>query len=691
MVVSVFDVYTESAHPTHTADDSNKPQALKTPPISTHFAILLALVAASCTALPLHGAVEAVSTAALERRLAEIDLELGNLARLSMRSGVGAIGFRSQVHQHSENTEWITISLEEESEFDRFVIVPTIWRDANTGFRADGFPEEFRVIAGSKDDPAGSLVASFKASDRLLPRVAPLAINCPNTKASWIRLEATRLSSRAWDGKYVLQLSEILIFNKDENIALQRPVLTSSNKEEYGARGPRFLVDGHTPYLMDASGGDHSIAFLHTDAKRGTAITVDLGEAKPVNRIHFHTLDLSDTVPQANEQNFGIPGKMIFEGAGRADFSDAETLAAYSSETIYDTGPIIMLRFPETLCRYVRLTVGEPYLDLTGAVPTPQFGAAEIEIFSKGENVTLGREFTTNLASPEASRKLSALTDGANMYGAVLTVRDWLGQLAKRHDLETDRLMIAETLASRYLSQKEKLKLLGWLSAILAAGIGFTILISRRMQVRKISELRERFAADLHDEIGANLHTIRLLGEVAHGARDSPERLDIVLNRNREIIERTSAAVRSVINLHQAGGLHENLAEDMHRAADRILAGVEHSIDIEGGRILQRLQPGARADLLLFFKECLVNISRHSGATRFHTRLTADKREVRFVIGDNGRGIGESGEDAVPPSLKRRARLLGAQVTAGNSADGGVIIILTFKPKKLKKENTRHE
>jgi signal transduction histidine kinase len=635
--------------------------------------------------------VETVSTAALERRLAEIDLELGSLARLSMRSGVGAIGFRSQVHQDSENTEWIKISLEEESMFDRIVIVPTIWRDANTGFRADGFPEEFRIFAGGKDNPAGFQVASFNASDRLLPRVAPLAISCPNTKASWIRLEATRLSSRAWDGNYELQLSEILVFNKNENIALQRPVLTSSNQQEYGARGPRFLVDGHTPYLMDASGGDHSIAFLHTDAKRGTAITVDLGEPKPVNRIHFHTLDLSDTVPQANEQNFGIPRKMMIEGAERADFSDAETLAVYSSETIYDTGPVIMLRFPETVCRHVRLTVVDPYLDLTGAVPEPQFGAAEIEIFSKGENVALGREFTANHASPQASRKLSALTDGANMYGAVLTIRDWLVQLASRHDLEAERLMIAETLARRYLSQKEKLKLLGWLSVILAAGIGFTILMSRRMQIRKISELSERFAADLHDEIGANLHTLRLLGEVAHGARDSPARLDLALKRSREVIERTSAAVRSMINLHQDGELHENLAEDMHRAADRILAGVEHSIDIQGWRILQRLPPGARADLFLFFKECLVNISRHSGATRFHTRLTADKREVRLVIGDNGRGVGESGEDAVPPSLKRRAHLLGAQVTAGNSADGGVIITLSFKPKKLMKTHNRHE
>ncbi len=148
---------------------------------------------------------------------------------------------------------------------------------------------------------------------------------------------------------------------------------------------------------------------------------------------------------------------------------------------------------------------------------------------------------------------------------------------------------------------------MGWLTALLTVGIAVTILIARNMQNRKIAEIRERFAADLHDELGAN-HTIRLLGDVALNVLDSPERLKTVLLRCQDLAERTSAAVRREINLYQFGELHENLPEDMLRSAERILADVEPDISIEGRDILNRLPPDTRADLFLFFKETLVNI-----------------------------------------------------------------------------------
>jgi signal transduction histidine kinase len=213
------------------------------------------------------------------------------------------------------------------------------------------------------------------------------------------------------------------------------------------------------------------------------------------------------------------------------------------------------------------------------------------------------------------------------------------------------------------------------------------MLISRHLQNRKIAEIRQRFAADLHDELGANLHTIRLLGDVALNAIDSPERLKNALHRSMELAERSSSAVRQGISLYQDGGLHENLPDDMLRAAERILADVEREISIKGHEILRRLQPRQRADLFLFFKESLVNISRHSGATRFGIDLTASEKEIRMTISDNGRGMTDFENSRVPASLERRAQLLGAQVIAGKSANGGASITLTFTPKRLIAEN----
>lgn len=637
-----------------------------------------------------NGLLAPLFTNPLEQRLASVDSELAQLASYSLRGGVGAIGYRSAVHQESETMEWIQIDLGEKRSFDQIVLVPSIWRDTQSGFRADGFPEEFLIFAGSAGESKGKVVAAFEKNHQVLPRIAPLVVSCPGTMASWVRLEATKLSPRAWDGRYQLELAEILIFRGQENIALHRPVSTSSNEPEPagGAREKRFIVDGFTPYLMDAARGKQSIAMV-SDVCIGEhpVIEIDLGAVQSINRLNFHSADVSDTVPQANDANYGIPRRMRVEGAKLPDFSDAVLLTEHHAGSIYDTGPIIILQFPETACRYVRLTADEPYINTLSSIIESQIGIAEIEVFSREQNIAIDKKVTASFSLRDPARQFSAITDGHNLYGRILPIRDWLGQLARRHDLESERPLIFAELNRRYARQKSILKWMGWLATLLTVGIAATVIIGRNLQKRKIAEIRERFAADLHDELGANLHTIRLLGDVALNALDSPDRLKNVLLRSRDLAERTSAAVRQSINLHQAGGLHENLPEEMQRSAGRILADVEHDISIEGREVLKRLYPGNRADLFLFFKESLVNISRHSGATRFSIDLTASERQIRMVISDNGRGIPDSGNDGVPASLKRRARLLGAQVSAGKSINGGASITLTFKPTRLTAAN----
>ncbi len=627
------------------------------------------------------------STSDLEGRLAALDSELAHLANYSLRSGVGSIGFRSATHEKSDSTEWIQIELGQEQSFDQVVLVPTIRRDGRFGFRADGFPVEFRIIAGSSRNPEGKVVATIGKNDQVLPRVAPFVMDCPGSVGSWVRLEATKLSPRAWDGRYELNLAEILIFNDQENIALHRPVRASSS-EASGARAKRYLVDGSTPFLMAAARGEQSIAVIsNLNQLDAPTIVLDLESIQPINRLHYHSADVSDTVPQAMETDYGIPRRMRVLGAKSADFSDQVLLSEYRANSIYDIGPILMLKFPETECRYVMLIVDEPYSNTFGSEKAAKIGTAEIEIFSKGRNVALGKTVAANFSSSDSARQFKAITDGRNLYGNILSMRAWFEELTRRHNLESERPLIVDALNQRYARQKSNLKLTGWLAALLAAGLGFSVLIARHLQNRKVAEIRQRFAADLHDELGANLHTIRLLGDVALNAVDSPKRLKNALQRSMELAERSSIAVRQGISLYQDGGLHENLPDDMRRLAERILADVEREISIKGHEVLRRLQPRQRADLFLFFKESLVNISRHSGATRFGIDLTASEKEIRMTISDNGRGIPDSENNRVPASLERRARLLGAQVSAGKSAHGGASITLTFTPKRLTATN----
>jgi len=89
------------------------------------------------------------------------------------------------------------------------------------------------------------------------------------------------------------------------------------------------------------------------------------------------------------------------------------------------------------------------------------------------------------------------------------------------------------------------------------------------------------------------------------------------------------------------------------------------------------LHPQRRVGLLLFYKECLTNIIRHSGATRVETRLTVDGKTVCLTVKDNGKGV-----ETTPPSLKRRARLLKAGLFIESCAEGGAKTILLLKLKR---------
>ena len=627
-----------------------------------------------------------LSISDLEERLHAIDAELAQLSEYSLRSGIGAIGYRSAPHQQKHRVEWIEIDLGAETPIDEVVLVPTIWRDTSKGFQADAFPVRFRILTGSADNPAGRVVVDSDALGSILPRIAPLRIPTPGASGSWLRIEVSELSTRAFDGLYVLQLAEILVFHDKDNLALARPLRTSSNvNDSAGAWDQRFLVDGFTPYLMNAAAGEKSLAFV---SELGTLpeLQIDLGDVFELSSLNLHAVEQSDTVPQAYAGNLGIPRHMVVEGALKPDFSDARRLLEYRQDKINDTGPIIMRRFPPTPSRYVRFTPQSPSNQSFQSPPElVRLGFAEIELFSNGRNVAIGREVVSDpITRIDVYRSLSSLTDGHNFYGQILAVRDWLEELSRRHELETQRPGVAAELSRQYGRQQAILARTSWLAGTLAVGIGFTLLLGHTLRLRQAARIKQRFAADLHDELGADLHTIGLLCDLAKDSIDARDELLELLDRMRVFTDRSGVAARYCTNMLEAKGLCEDLVDEMKRTSRRLLADLDHDLHIEGESVLRALSRRKRIDLFFFYKESLTNIIRHSGATKVATQLIANKKEIHLRITDNGHGIEGSAEPAVPPSLKRRARLLGAHVNLESSSAGGTCITLKLKDRKFR-------
>ncbi|WP_372807845.1 sensor histidine kinase [Pontiella sp.] len=619
------------------------------------------------------------TTVQLKTRLAEIDAELAGLARFTPRTGTGTIGWISTRAGSRDRREWVEIALPENTPIDQIVLVPLLWNDAQKGLQADGFPEVFDVIIGNKDRSEIEVIARFGPEDRLLPRTAPLVIPIPKKTASWMRIKATRLMPDAREGNYIFCLSEIMVFNGDRNVALAQPVQVSSEVGGWGveAINKDALTDGFTPFLMDASSGTDSNPHLAFFPENHTySFTLDLGSTNSVDEIRIHSADMSEYVPQLGNSDFGVPYHLVIEGANRPDFSDAVALLDYRRESIYESGAILIRHVPETRCRHIRLSIPEPYQ--TPYMPAGRrrnFGLAELEIISNGRNVAQG---TPPVFSRQKAllQQRNSITDGSNHYGEILPIRKWIEQLARRHDLERERPLLAAELEKRYDRQQSTIRRMIGLAILLAVGIVISLLIGWIVRMRAVLNIRERIAANLHDELGANLHAIGLLGDMAKNKVDARDTLLEILDRIRQLTERSGKAARHCANLLEAKELCADLTEEMKHSSDRLLADAEHNLTFEGVEFIHRLTPRKRIDLFLFYKECLTNIVRHSHATCVTTRLTGSPKEIHLIITDNGQGLRD-----IPRSLKRRAHLLRAKLGIENPPTGGTCIALKLKTK----------
>ncbi len=635
------------------------------------------LTASGAAAEP--AALKEYSLSELEQELASVDSELSRQAAVTLRRGVGSLGYRSRIHGSPNAKEWIRIDLEEETVIDAVVLTPILFSETRTGLQAEGFPTAFRILAGTGQDT--NEVAAVSEVDRIMPRTAPLAVTFPPAKAAWVIIEATTLTSRMSASHYFLQLSEIMVFSGRENVALNQPVtIPPGSPNPHTSIGQRFLTDGFTPYIMNAAYGGRSKSLLIavTETNQRPTLTFDLKTTVPVNQINFHSANLSYGIPMGNFSTWAVPSHVRVLGAVNPDFSDAVPLCEYRQESIYDNGPIIMRRFPAAACRYVRVEIIDHNPVVALQPHLPQISFSEIEIIAEGRNAALGAPVTAspNLAYPNET--LIRITDGLNYYGSILPLREWMSQLSRRHDLEVRRPLIAAELNRRYEQQKINLRRLGGLAGLLAAGIVIAILVERLIHLREMARLRERFAADLHDELGADLHTIGLLSDLAGDALQKPQELAHLLQEIRTTTEETGAAVRMVSRI-SSGLPYSNLAAIMQQAAERVVVHLRHDFTIEGAELLEKLKPRTRADLFLFYKESLINICRHAEATTLQTHLKAAPGKIELTMADNGLGLPDMVSKRVPQSLRRRARLMGAQVETEQVHSGGTRIKLTLK------------
>ncbi len=220
------------------------------------------------------------------------------------------------------------------------------------------------------------------------------------------------------------------------------------------------------------------------------------------------------------------------------------------------------------------------------------------------------------------------------------------------------------------------------LAGLLFITIGYSFYRSRVARLLGIERVRTGIAADLHDDIGANLTRIAVLSEVARS--QLPEANPSVANPLSSIARISRESVASMGDIVWAINPRRDSLLDlvlrMRRFANEIFADPKIEFQFHAPETEQDQKLGAdlRRDVFLIFKEAVNNAVRHSGCANVEIELKLEPRWLVLKVSDDGSGFEPSvtSEGHGLVSMQRRAKALGGELRVLSRPGKGTEILL---------------
>ncbi len=187
-------------------------------------------------------------------------------------------------------------------------------------------------------------------------------------------------------------------------------------------------------------------------------------------------------------------------------------------------------------------------------------------------------------------------------------------------------------------------------------------------QQLKIQQVRNKIAAELHDDIGSTLSSIHLFSEVAKKKINSDSQqalpmLEKIESSSQEMMQSMSEIVWAI---QPKNDDTTHLVEKIHSFASQFLSasGIGFRFEYPDQFLSLPLGMEVRRNLYLIFKETLHNVAKHSGASQVEMTVELEAKSIRIDIRDNGRGFDRhipSGGNGLT-NLHRRAEEIGGKL-----------------------------
>lgn len=602
-----------------------------------------------------------------ETRLGEVMAELEKLPALQSQPFASRYGFRSELLSRQDEPHWFQLDLGRSRLIDRIAAVPVNVPVIGAGGGGYGFPLRFKIEIS--EDPAmrdAVTVVDCTGKDVANPGRYPLDFRIGPVRGRHVRFTSTR-HYPVEDG-FIWALEELVVLEGNLMAgagARLEPNQASSSLELFPNWSVHRVNDGQSalgmPVDNETSPTKGYVSATTKDPQEEKWLSLDLGRVEPIDEVRLLPVE--------------SPG---FETLGHRSYPRAWTV-----ELATDPG------FTEVVWRYrmpITNLVGYPgrcalvipcegkrgrYLRLVsqalwGTGDRCGFGLAEIQAYSGGRNVALGKRVSAKDedATPgDAGWSADFVVDGFSSRSRLIEWPPYLDLIGRRNLLEQERDALIARIDGTVQRSGQVLAFGGaTLGAAALLGWGWVVLRQRKLRQKAVAQLRDQIARDLHDDIGSNLGGIVLLSEMgSRYSADQAAREDFAAIK--VAAEETLKSMQDMVWLVGRGNMGlRALVIRMRQSAAQLLGDMEVELAVDPAEFADReLSLLFRRHVFFAFKETLNNVRRHAGATGVGIRITTDGRHFSFEVRDNGAGFdpasaGASGHGLA--NLKRRAERL---------------------------------
>lgn len=578
----------------------------------------------------------------IETRLVELAAELAELPQLQEAPLASRYGFRSNTLLEQDAPHWVQIDLGRSWLIDRIAAVPA--HIPSLGNRGDGygFPLRFKIeVANDPNMEEAVTVVDRTAEDVANPGRYPMTFRLEPVQGRYLRFTSTR--HFPVEEGFIWALEELVILSGNNTLGVNGAQTASSSLELYPNWSRQRINDGQSALGMPSTSEESPtrgyLSAMTNDSKDEKWLQVDLEREFALDEIRLLPVE------SGNFETLGVlsfPRAWTLELANDPEFREVTWRHHREPATLvgHPGGCGVVVSGLAHRGRYLRLSTQE----LWGREDQAGFGLAEVQAYSGGENVALGKAVQASDVTdkPDASGWAPEfVVDGFTSRHRLIEYPEYLDLIEERGQLDMEQNLL---LARRDRKVRVTGLVLGYgggtLGAVAVLGWGWMLVRQRVVKRRAVVQLREQIARDLHDDIGCNLGGIVLLSDMgSKSSGDGQAREDF--ETIRETAEETSQSMKDIVWLIQHGDTRlRDLVTRMRRATEIVLGDESVSLSVEPAEYRNRkVSLLFRRHVFFAFKEALNNVRKHSGATLVEVNITISDRDLNFEVRDDGRGF----------------------------------------------------